>query len=77
MRKGEELKTPRHASAAALCGDHITTHDIIPNSNRNTNNIKSVTLTPSSLVSSLKIYSILKSSIRGILFPKLINNLYP
>jgi hypothetical protein len=31
MRKGEELKVPRHASAAASCDDHVTTYDIIPN----------------------------------------------
>ena len=27
MRKGEELKAPRYASAAASCDDHVTTHD--------------------------------------------------
>ena len=31
VRKGEELKAPRHASAAALCDDYVTTYDIIPN----------------------------------------------
>jgi hypothetical protein len=31
VRKGEELKAPRHASAAASCDDHVTTYDIIPN----------------------------------------------
>ena len=31
MRKGEELKTPRYASAAASCDDHVTTYNIIPN----------------------------------------------
>ena len=31
MRKGEELKAPRHASAAALCDDHVTIYNIIPN----------------------------------------------
>ena len=31
MRKGEELKAPRHASAAASCDDHITIYNIIPN----------------------------------------------
>ena len=31
MRKGEELKAPRYASAAAT-RDYITTRDIIPNS---------------------------------------------
>ena len=31
VRKGEELKAPRHASAAALYDDHMTTRDIIPN----------------------------------------------
>jgi predicted ATP-grasp superfamily ATP-dependent carboligase len=31
MRKGEELKAPRHASAAASCDDHVTIYDIIPN----------------------------------------------
>ena len=31
VRKGEELKTPRHASAAASYNDHVTTYDIIPN----------------------------------------------
>ena len=30
MRKGEELKAPRHASAAAPRDDHVTTYDIIP-----------------------------------------------
>ena len=30
VRKGEELKAPRYASAAATC-DYITTRDIIPN----------------------------------------------
>ena len=30
VRKGEELKAPRYASAAAT-HDYITTHDIIPN----------------------------------------------
>ena len=30
MRKGEELKAPRYASAAAI-RDHVTTRDIIPN----------------------------------------------
>ena len=30
MRKGEELKAPRYASAA-VTRDYITTHDIIPN----------------------------------------------
>ena len=30
MRKGEELKAPRYASAAAT-RDYITTRDIIPN----------------------------------------------
>ena len=30
MRKGEELKAPRYASAAAT-RDYITTHNIIPN----------------------------------------------
>ena len=34
MRKGEELKAPRYASAAAT-RDYITARDIIPN-NRNT-----------------------------------------
>ena len=32
MRKGEELKAPRYASAAAI-RDYIITRDIIPNSN--------------------------------------------
>ena len=31
MRKGEELRAPRYASAAASCDD-IATRDIIPNS---------------------------------------------
>ena len=31
MRKGEELKAPRHASATASCDDHVTTYNIIPN----------------------------------------------
>ena len=35
MRKGEELKAPRYASAAALCDDHVTIYNIIPNSKRN------------------------------------------
>ena len=30
MRKGEELKAPRYANAAAT-RDYITAHDIIPN----------------------------------------------
>ena len=29
MRKGEELKAPRHASVAAT-RDHVTTRDIFP-----------------------------------------------
>ena len=32
MRKGEELKAPRYASAAASCDDHVNTYNIIPNS---------------------------------------------
>ena len=32
MREGEELKAPRHASAAATRDDQVTTYDIIPNS---------------------------------------------
>ena len=40
MRKGEELKAPRYASAA-VTRDYITTRDIIPNINRiSTTNIK-------------------------------------
>ena len=31
MRKGEELKAPRYASAAASCDDSVTTYNIIPN----------------------------------------------
>ena len=31
MRKGEELKAPRHASVAASCDDYVTTYNIIPN----------------------------------------------
>ena len=31
MREGEELKAPRHASAAASYDDHVTTRDIIAN----------------------------------------------
>ena len=38
MRKGEELKAPRHASAAASCDDYMTIYNIIPN------NIKRVVL---------------------------------
>jgi predicted secreted protein len=30
MREGEELKAPRHASAAAARDDHVTTRDIVP-----------------------------------------------
>ena len=30
MRKGEELKAPHHASAAATHDDYITTRDIVP-----------------------------------------------
>ena len=30
IKKGEELKAPRYASAAAI-RDYITAHDIIPN----------------------------------------------
>ena len=41
-------------------------------SNRNTNNTKSVILVSSFLASSLKIYFILKSLIRGVLLPDLI-----
>ena len=41
-------------------------------SNYNTNNTRFVTLALSSLASFLKIYSILKSLIRGVLLPKLI-----
>jgi hypothetical protein len=33
VRKGEELKAPRYASAAASCDDHMTIYDIIPNKN--------------------------------------------
>jgi hypothetical protein len=32
VREGEELKAPRHASAAAT-RDYITARDIIPNNN--------------------------------------------
>jgi hypothetical protein len=31
VREGEELKAPRHASAAASCDDHVTIYNIIPN----------------------------------------------
>ena len=31
MRKGEELKAPRYASAAASCDDYVTIYNIIPN----------------------------------------------
>jgi hypothetical protein len=31
VRKGEELKAPRYASAAALCDDYMTIYNIIPN----------------------------------------------
>jgi hypothetical protein len=31
VREGEELKAPRYASAAALCDDHVTIYNIIPN----------------------------------------------
>jgi len=30
LRKGEELKAPRHASAAATRDGHVTTHNIVP-----------------------------------------------
>jgi hypothetical protein len=30
MRKGEELKVPQHASAAAIRDNHVTTRDIVP-----------------------------------------------
>jgi len=30
IREGEELKAPRHASAAAARDDHVTTRDIVP-----------------------------------------------
>jgi hypothetical protein len=30
MREGEELKAPRHASAAALRDDHVTIRNIVP-----------------------------------------------
>jgi hypothetical protein len=32
IREGEELKAPRHASAAATRDDHVTTRDIVPTS---------------------------------------------
>ena len=32
MRKGEELKAPHYASAAALYDDYIIIYNIIPNS---------------------------------------------
>ena len=31
MRKGEELKAPHYASAAASCNDYMTIYNIIPN----------------------------------------------
>ena len=31
MRKGEELKAPRYANAAALCDDYVIIYNIIPN----------------------------------------------
>ena len=31
MRKGEELKAPRYASAAASYNNYVTTYNIIPN----------------------------------------------
>ena len=31
VRKGEEPKAPRYASAAVTRNDHVTTCDIIPN----------------------------------------------
>ena len=34
MREGEELKAPRHASAAASCDDYVIIYNIIPNSFR-------------------------------------------
>ena len=30
VRKGKELKTPRHASTTASCDDYVTTYNIIP-----------------------------------------------
>ena len=30
MREGEELKAPRHASAAAVRDDHVTIYNIVP-----------------------------------------------
>ena len=41
-------------------------------SNYNANNTKSITLTPFFLALSLKVQSVLKSAIRGVLLPKLI-----
>ena len=34
VRKGEELKAPRYASTVLSCDDHVTTYNIIPNSNK-------------------------------------------
>ena len=31
VRKGEELKAPRYASAVASCDDYVTIYNIIPN----------------------------------------------
>ena len=42
MRKGEELKAPRYASATALCNNHVTIYNIIPNNIVYLNYIKSI-----------------------------------
>ena len=34
MKKGEELKAPRYASAVASCDDHVIIYNIIPNNIR-------------------------------------------
>jgi hypothetical protein len=34
VRKGEELKAPRYASATASCDDHVTIYNIIPNTSQ-------------------------------------------
>ena len=30
IREGEELKASRHASAAVICDDYVTTYNIVP-----------------------------------------------
>jgi hypothetical protein len=61
VREGEELKAPRHASAAASCDDHVTTYNIIPNSY----NITRIKKKKSTLERAVGFYSISKDDIYG------------